>query len=373
MEAIGNLAGGIAHDFNNILSPIIGFSEILIEELPSDRPEHEYAQEIYIAGKRGSDLVKQILAFSRQSDHAIMPVRIAQVLKEVLKLSRSTIPSNINIVEDITDDCRPVLADATQLHQIAMNLITNAYHAVETAGGQITVRLKETVLGKNISAESPIEPGSYAVLTVSDTGCGINPAILNRIYDPYFTTKEQGKGTGLGLAVVYGIVKKHGGDIKVHSELGKGTTFDVLFPQITKNYENSALKTVEPLESGSERILLVDDEEPIARLEKQILERLGYRVTMRTSSVEALEAFRAAPDAFDLVVSDMSMPNITGDTLAKEITSIRPDIAIIICTGFSERLTEKNAEAVGIKGILMKPVVKSDMARMVRKVLEAGH
>jgi PAS domain S-box-containing protein len=371
MEAIGNLAGGIAHDFNNILSPIIGYSEILMEELPAERQEQEYAQEIFIAGKRGSDLVKQILAFSRQSEPAFKPVHIQQVLKEVLKLSRSTIPANINIVDDLKNDCKPVLADASQLHQIAMNLITNAYHAVEPAGGRITVSLKETRLGEADVAAGSMKPGSYAVLTVSDTGCGIDPAIMNRIFDPYFTTKEQGKGTGLGLAVVYGIVKKHGGDIKVRSAPEKGTSFDVLFPQIKKGHESGALKKIEKLESGSERILLVDDEQPIAKLEKRMLEGLGYHVTMRTSSIEALAAFRAKPDAFDLVVSDMTMPNMTGDRLAREITSIRPDMAVIICTGFSERLTEKNADENGIRGFLMKPVVRSKMAQMVRNVLDS--
>jgi PAS domain S-box-containing protein len=372
MEAIGNLAGGIAHDFNNILSPIIGYAEILMEELPAKRPEHEYAQEIFIAGKRGSDLVKQILAFSRQSEPTFKPVHMQQVLKEVLKLSRSTIPADIKIVDDLKNDCKPVLADATQLHQIAMNLITNAYHAVEPAGGQITVRLKESHLTEVDADAGNMEPGCYALLTVADTGCGIDPAIISRIFDPYFTTKEQGKGTGLGLAVVYGIVKKHGGDIRVQSTPGKGTTFEVLFPQIKKDCLNAVLEKSEKLENGSERILLVDDEEPIAKLEKQMLERLGYHVTMRTSSIEALAAFKARPDAFDLVVSDMTMPNMTGDRLAREMTSIRPDMSVILCTGFSERLNRKSARAAGIKGLLMKPVVRSDMARMVRNVLDEG-
>lgn len=372
MEAIGNLAGGIAHDFNNILSPIIGYAQLLMDEIPSESTDYECAQEIYVAGKRGSELVQQILAFSRQSENAVMPVHIQQVLKEALKLCRSTIPSDIEIIHDIQNDCRPVLADATQIHQIAMNLITNAYHAVETNSGKISVRLKETILAREDLADSGLAPGGYVVLTVSDTGSGIDPSIINRIFDPYFTTKGQGKGTGLGLAVVYGIVKEHGGDINVHSELEKGTTVNVSFPVVKRDPEIIGIEKAEKLVGGSERLLLVDDEEPIVRLEKQILENLGYAVTMRTSSIEALEAFKANPDGFDLVVTDMSMPNMTGDRLAEAVRSIRPDIAVIICTGFSERLGKERAEALGVKNILMKPVLRSDLARMVRSVLDAS-
>lgn len=370
IEAIGSLAGGIAHDFNNILFPIVGLSEMLLEDLPQGSPEHGNALEIFKAGKRGSDLVKQILAFSRQSEQKKMPIRIQQILKEVTRLSRSTIPANIKITQDIQSDCSMVQADATQIHQIAMNLITNAYHAVEPKSGEIAVRLREVDVGPGQLPDSELLPGRYAVLSVSDTGIGIEPAIMHKIFEPYFTTKEQGKGTGLGLSVVYGIVKDHHGDIKAYSELGQGTDFNVYLPIIEQSEGASPVEKSIDSPVGYERILLVDDEEPIAGLEKQMLERLGYTVTMRANSLEALEAFKAKPDLYDLVISDMTMPNMTGERLACELISIRPDIPIIICTGFSERLNREKAASIGVKGFLMKPIVKAEMARFVRKVLD---
>ena len=370
MEAIGNLAGGIAHDFNNILFPIIGMAELLLEDLSPNTLEYENAREILKAGKRGSNLVKQILAFSRQSEHKVIPVRIQSILKEVLKLVRSTVPVDVEIHDDIQTDCGLVLADPTKLHQIAMNLITNAYHAVEEISGKISVRLREVSLSAQDLAGTPLEPGPYAMLFVSDTGCGIDPAIIEKIFDPYFTTKEQGKGTGLGLATVYGIVNDYKGNIKVSSEVGKGTTVSVYLPLKKRSAEVLPVEEVESYKTGDERILLVDDEVPIMQLEKQMLERLGYHVTSRSSSPDALETFRAAPDVFDLVITDMSMPNMTGDHLAKEIISIRQDIPVIICTGFSERINQESAAAIGIKGFLMKPIVRSEMAKMIRKVLD---
>jgi PAS domain S-box-containing protein len=370
IESIGNLAGGIAHDFNNILFPIVGMAELLLEDLAPDSQEYANAEEIYRAGKRGSDLVKQILAFSRQSEHKMMPVRIQQVLKEVVKLCRSTIPANIEINHNISTDCGMVMADAAQIHQIAMNLITNAYHAVEPTSEKIFVQLRETALERDDVAHSLLQPGRYVMLSVSDTGCGIDPKIVNKIFDPYFTTKEQGKGTGLGLAVVYGIVKEHHGDIKVYSEVGKGTTFNVYLPLMEESSEPVSVEKTESLSAGNEHILLVDDEEPIMRLEKQILERLGYHVTSRISSVDALAAFKANPEAFDLVITDMAMPNMTGDQFARILLSMRTDLPIIICTGFSERITQEKAAAFGIKGLLKKPIVKSELARMIRKVLD---
>lgn len=370
MESIGTLAGGIAHDFNNILFPIVGMSELLLEDLHPGNEAYENAEEILKAGKRGSGLVKQILAFSRQTDHKIMPIRIQNVLKEVLKLVRSTIPANIDIKHHIQTDCGVVNADATQMHQIAMNLITNAFHAVEDTDGKINVALKEIILEDEDVADLSLEPGKYAMFTVSDTGSGIEPFIVDKIFEPYFTTKERGKGTGLGLAVVYGIVKDHHGDIKVYSELNKGTTFKVYLPLMGKSNETVSIQREITYSIGNERILLVDDEKPIVQLEKQMLERLGYQVTTRTSSPDALQAFTAAPDSFDLVITDMSMPNMTGDRLAKHLIAIRPDIPIIISTGFSERINQEKAETIGIKGFLMKPIIKSEMAKIVRKVLD---
>ncbi|MBI9084637.1 MAG: PAS domain S-box protein [Desulfobacterales bacterium] len=372
MESIGTLAGGIAHDFNNILFPIIGLSELFLEDLSPGSLAYDNVQEILKAGKRGSELVQQILAFSRQTEHKMMPVRVQQILKETLGLVRSTIPSNIEMTHDIQVDCGLVMADPTQLHQIAMNLLTNAYHAVEPTGGEIAVQLKETDVVDGVPAGRSLEPGTYAMLTVSDTGSGIDPAVLDKIFEPYFTTKAKGKGTGLGLAVVYGIVKEYRGDIKVFSQAGKGATFNVYLPLMQKYPGTPSVEKPAIYQTGNERVLLVDDEEPIVRLEKQMLERLGYKVTSRVSSLEALEAFRANPDSFDLVITDVTMPNMTGDQLARELLSIKPGLPVIICTGFSERISRDKAAAIGIKGFLMKPIVKSDMAQMVRNVLDAG-
>ena len=372
MESIGNLAGGIAHDFNNILFPIVGMSELLLEDLPQGSPEYENIQEIYNAGKRGGDLVKQILAFSRLSERKMIPVHVQQVLKEALKLSRSTIPANIRIDHKIQPDCAMVMADPTQLHQIAMNLITNAYHAVESTGGAIAVSLRESHLATGHSGPASIQPGRYALLTVSDTGCGIDPVLIDKIFDPYFTTKSKEKGTGLGLSVVYGIVREHGGDITVASRPGEGTTFSIFIPLMEKSLHTASRAEKETARRGNERILLVDDEPAIVRIEKQMLSRLGYNVTERTSSIDALETFQSSPHAFDLIISDMTMPNMTGDRLARKAFEIRPDIPVVICTGFSESFNEEKAKAMGIKGFLMKPVIQSELAKMVRGVLDAA-
>jgi PAS domain S-box-containing protein len=373
MEAIGTLAGGVAHDFNNILFPIVGFSELLMEDLSPESREHENVAEIYKAARRAGDLVKQILSFSRQAENIKMPVRIQQILKEAIKLARATIPSNIKITQSIQNDCSPIMADPTQLHQIAINLITNAYHAVEQEGGDIFIALRvSNITGEDIEG-TPLDPGSYAVMSISDTGHGIESSVMGKIFQPYFTTKKQGKGTGLGLSVVYGIVKAHGGDIRVTSEEGKGTTFNVYLPLLQDASDTVSSDTSVICEMGIERILLVDDEEPIVRLEQKTLERLGYQITARTSSVEALEAFRANPAAFDLVITDMTMPNMMGDQFAKKLMAIKPGIPVIICTGFSEKMSPEKSDRLGIKGFLMKPVVKSEMARMVRNVLDAYH
>ncbi|MBA3011125.1 MAG: PAS domain S-box protein [Proteobacteria bacterium] len=370
MESIGNLAGGIAHDFNNILFPIIGYAEMLIDDLPLNSPERKNAQGIMTAGKRGGKLVSQILAFSRQDVHKLIPVMVQKVLKEVLKLSRSSIPTNVEINHHLQHDCGLVLADATQLHQIGMNLITNAYHAVEKNYGKIEVQVKEIFLEKDELPGTPLHAGKYVQLSVSDNGCGISPAVMDKIFEPYFTTKEKGKGTGLGLAVVYGIVKEHKGDIKVFSEVGKGTTIKVYLPVMAVSGATESSSEQMPVGRGTERILLVDDEVPITILMKQMLERFGYLVSIRTSSVDALEAFKAKSNAFDLVITDMSMPHMTGDQLANEILSVRPDIPIIICTGFSEGFNEETAKAMGIKGFLMKPVISFTLAQEVRRVLD---
>ena len=370
MESIGNLAGGIAHDFNNLLFPIIGMAELLVEDLPPGSPEHEKVREILKAGKRGSELVKQILVFSRQSEHKKRPVRIQQVLKEVLKLARSTIPSNIEITQTIEFDCGQVLADVTQIHQIVMNLITNAFHALEDSRGKIMVLLNEMTLDTSYPLPHALQPGKYAVLKISDTGCGISPQIREKIFDPYFTTKEKGKGTGLGLAVVYGIVKNHGGGIQVESIVDKGTTFTIYLPLIAGNVPEPDLLPQWDMPKGKERVLLVDDEAPVAHLEKLMLERLGYDVSFFTSSQESLDKLRTAPHAFDVIITDMTMPEMTGEQLAREALSIRPDIPIIICTGFSDKINKEVAETMDIKGFLLKPISMSKLARTVRTVLD---
>jgi nitrogen-specific signal transduction histidine kinase/ActR/RegA family two-component response regulator len=366
MESIGSLAGGIAHDLNNILFPISGLSDILLDEMSPDDPAYENIEQIHKSAQRGSDLVKQILSFSRQSNPQKLPIRIQPILKEVLKLVRATIPMNIGTTSYIKPDCGMVFTDPTQVHQIAMNLITNAYHAVEETGGTINVELKDTELEK----DDVLKPGKYAHITVSDTGTGIDPALIDKIFDPYFTTKELGKGTGLGLSVVHGIVKEHGGDIRVYSEIGKGTAFHVYLPLLEDSRNRKTATVTRKHPTGCESILLVDDEEPIIRLEQMMLERLGYQVTARTSSPDALDAFRANPSKFDLVISDRGMPNMTGDQLARELISIRPEIPIILCTGFSDENDERRARDLGVKGFLKKPVATGELAEMVRKVLD---
>ncbi len=369
-EAIGALAGGIAHDFNNLLFPIIGLSEMLLEDLPAGSRERENMTQIIKAARRAEDLVNQILSFSRQAEHKKIPIRIQQVLKEVGKLVRSTIPSNIEIHQSIQADCGPVLADPTNLHQIAMNLITNAYHAVEENNGSISIELRQTTLEPEDGAAEDLPPGSYAVLSVSDTGHGIPRGLLTKIFDPYFTTKPQGKGTGLGLSVAHGIVQEHGGEIRVYSEVGQGTIFKVYLPLLPQD-ETSGGPAV-PVEhpTGDERILLVDDEAPIAYMGEQVLKRLGYRVTAYTSSTDALEAFRADPAAYDLVITDMAMPNMTGAQLARHLIALRPGIPVILCTGFSENVTAATIESLGIQGLLMKPMVRGELAAMIRRVLD---
>ncbi|MCA1792810.1 MAG: PAS domain S-box protein [Desulfobacteraceae bacterium] len=370
MESIGSLAGGIAHDFNNLLFPIVGLSEMMLADFPPDSPEHHNLHEIFLAGKRGRELVQQILSFSRQSEKQLIPVHIQKVLKEVFNLCRATIPTDIQISRDIQTDCGPVMADPTQIHQIAMNLITNAYHAVELTGGTILIQLTETDVDQADDHVGDLAPGRYGMLSVSDTGTGIDPAVISKIFDPYFTTKEKGRGTGLGLATVYGIVKTYGGEINVHSEFGKGTTFTIYLPLLAKTQESEPEKEITPLPTGTEHILLVDDEQPIVSLEKQMLERLGYTVTCFTGSEDALAAFRADPTRFDLVITDMNMPYLNGMQFAEELVVTKPEIPIILCTGFSQRINRKKAESLGIKGQLMKPMGMKDLAQKIREVLD---
>jgi PAS domain S-box-containing protein len=371
MEAMGTLAGGIAHDFNNILSSVIGYTEIALDDVPKESVLHNNLQEVFQAGVRARGLVKQIIAFSRQSDLEKKALEISPLVKEALKFMRASIPTTIDIHENIETGLHPVLTDPTQIDQILMNLCTNAAHAMQEKGGTLEVSLTNVTLADSDfkSRHSDMSPGPYLRLSISDTGHGMSPNVLERIFDPYYTTKEMGEGTGLGLAVVHGIVKSLDGTITVYSERGKGSTFNVYLPAITSDVEPE-FKAVEPIPTGNERILFIDDEQPIVNLAKQVLERLGYDVVTKTDSIEALKLIQANPAEFDLVITDLTMPNMAGDALAQEIMRIRPDVPIILCTGFSKRLSEEKAKALGIRAFVNKPILKPEIADTVRKVLD---
>ncbi len=378
MESIGTLAGGIAHDFNNILGAILGNAEIaLLHELREGNPARHSIRQVVKAGNRAKNLVQQILAFSRQKEQELKIISVTQIVKEAMNLLRSSLPTTIEIRHKLTAGSDMVLADPGQIHQVIMNLCTNAGHAMREKGGVLEITLQNADSGSR-TAESDkseiqsvidIAPGTYLKLSVSDTGDGMPPELLERIFDPYFTTKAVGKGTGLGLAVVHGIVKSLDGTINVESEQGKGTTFNVFFPTIESKSEPE-IDTHEPIPTGNERILLIDDEEGLVDIGKQMLEGLGYKVTTKTSSIEALDTFRSRPGKFDLVITDMTMPNMTGDKLARELMKIRPDIPVILCTGFSELINEEKAKNIGIRDFVMKPLVMRKIGIMIRRILD---
>ena len=295
------------------------------------------------------------------------------VLKESLKFLRASIPTTIEITQNIDPDCEPVLADSTQMHQIIMNLCTNAYYSMRDSGGIISVSLKTVELfSEDMITMIDLEPGDYVELAISDTGCGISNDDLERIFEPYYTSKPKGEGTGLGLAVVHGIVNSCHGRIIVHSKQGHGTTFQIYLPIIKEPEEIIQKKGIRALPTGNERIIIVDDDNSIAQMLKMVLEKLGYKVTALTDSLNALALFRETPDDFDLVLTDMTMPDMSGDQLAKEILKINPEIPIIICTGFNENITQEKAIAIGVKGLLMKPVTSFELTRTIRTVLEEG-
>ncbi len=369
IEAIGTLAGGVAHDFNNILSIIIGNTELAMDDVPEENPAHLNLEEINAASIRGKNIVRQLLRFSRKAVLERQPMHIIPIIKDSLKFLRATIPTSIDIRQDIQTTDDTILADSTQIHQIMMNLITNSSQAIE-AEGVIEIGIENVFLNEESCVlYTDLTPGNYIKVTVSDTGQGIAPEAIDRIFEPYFTTKEVDKGSGIGLSVVHGIVKSHGGAIRVKSELGKGTAFTVLFPAV-ETKTDSEIETDEKLPSGDERILFIDDEESIAKLGHQRLERLGYKVEAKTSPIEALELFRAKPDQFDLVITDLTMPKMTGDKLVKEILNIRSEIPIILCTGFVEKIDEKKAKAIGVADYIEKPVDKCSFSYTVRKVLD---
>ena len=370
METIGTLAGGIAHDFNNILSPIMGHTEMLLADFPEESPLKFSLGQIYGASLRARDLIQQILTFSRQNCSELKLMKVQHIAKEVLKLIRSVIPASIEIRSDIYPDCSPIKADPTKIHQLIMNLTTNSYHAMKETGGEMTVCLKEVALTASDIMEQGMTPGQYVYLSVSDTGTGIADDIKEKIFDPFFTTKHEGEGTGMGLSVVHGIVKDAGGAIHLESKLGKGSTFHVYLPIAEPHSKPQTELEKEVIKGGTETLLLVDDDEVVINMEKQMLERLGYQVTSSSSSIEALNAFRANPDKFDLVITDMAMPKLSGDKLATEFIKIRPDIPILLCSGFSELMSEEKAQSLGIKGFLMKPIVISDLSKNIRDILD---
>jgi len=369
MEAIGTLAGGIAHDFNNILSAIIGYTDLLQMKLFERSTEFNYAQQILNAGNRAKDLVKQILTFSRQSEHELIPVDVNTIIKETIKLLKSSLPTTIEIKQNIQSNCL-VMGDPTQIHQILMNLCTNAGHTMREKGGLLAIDLEITELKeKLISDQIKLAAGVYVQLSVSDTGQGIPAEILDRIFDPFFTTKELGEGTGMGLSVVHGIVKSYNGAIYVYSEGGTGTTFKIFLPAIERRAEPKKRKA-EDIPKGTEHILFIDDETILVEMGTSQLEALGYTVSSRTNSLEALELFKQKPDNFDLIITDMTMPKMTGDELAKEIKRVRPDIPIILCTGFSSKITSDSVKKLDIDALLMKPIIIRKMANSVRNVLD---
>ncbi len=372
MEAIGTLAGGIAHDFNNILTAIIGYAEIAKLRLTGESRARESLEEVLRASDRAKDLVGQILSFSRQGQQQLLPAQIGPIVKEALKLLRASLPSTIQIKQDIDPDAGVVKADPTQIHQVLMNLCTNALHAMQERGGILTVSLRNWSVDEGFAFRSPgLEPGKYVRLQVQDTGYGIAPEVLDRIFEPYFTTKKTGEGTGLGLAVVHGIVKSHEGVITVSSNREDGTAFDVFLPVI-EGGELPVLQPSEDLPRGDERILFVDDEHALVHLGKEMLEFLGYRVNACSSSLQALQLFRSRPNDFDLVITDLTMPHLTGEGLAQEVLSIREDIPIILCTGFKQKMTERYAAEIGLRALLIKPLRMREMADTVRRVLDKG-
>ena len=369
MEAIGTLAGGIAHDFNNILSAILGYTEMALLELDADHAVSGNLRQVLKAGNRAKELVNQILTFSRQSHQSSHSIKIQPIVKETLGLLRASLPKNIEIVSSIESDLYTISADPTQIYQVLMNLCTNAAHAMEREGGLLRIDLKNVELGPDDMGPYPdLQPGSYVMLTVEDNGHGIDPSIKDRIFDPYFTTKAPGKGTGMGLSVVHGIVKSHGGTISLISAPGQGATFKVLFPRLDRE-TISPVKEDKPLPKGEGHILFVDDEEFLVDLAQQMLKRIGYEVTACCDPVDALTVFQENPKAFDLVITDLAMPKMSGEQLIRELVAIRPEIPIILCTGFSQPMTREKMLQIGVKEFLKKPLVIRDLAEAIAGAL----
>ena len=373
IEAIGQLAGGIAHDFNNILGAISGFTELALGQVPADSKANKYLKNIFKSSRRAVDLVNQIMTFSHKKEKELQPVRLSPLIKEALKLISSATPTTIDIRQNMTAEPDMVMADATYIHQVVMNLCTNANFAMQKEGGVLSIGLvNETIVPGDIQHPG-VNPGHYLKLTVSDTGEGIDPAHIAMIFDPFFTTKKQGEGTGLGLSVIHGIVKSLGGEIKVESRLGQGTSFEILLP-LLDNFlpENISEEQVAESIKGSGRILFVDDEEDLIEMATEMLESLGYEVTATQKSVAALEMFCANPDRFDLVITDQTMPELTGMAMAQEMMMIRPGIPVILCTGFSSTVDAQDVKNAGIRKFVLKPMIKNEIAASIHQILKNG-
>jgi PAS domain S-box-containing protein len=371
MEAIGALAGGVAHDFNNILAAIIGYTEMAMDESQNE-VRKRYLQETLKGAERAKNLVRQILTFSRRDGDAKKPLDIKPLLREAVDFIRASIPSTVEIHQQVTDESCNILADPTQMHQVIMNLCTNAAHAMKQTGGILRIEILNIELGKDEIPRHPdLKPGPYVKLNVSDTGHGIDPALHHRIFDPFFTTKAKGEGTGLGLSVVYGIVKGHEGVINVYSEPGKGTSFNVYLPRIIHDgiVNGNISGTVT---GGKERILFVDDEPALVDMGTSMLSSLGYEVTGVTNSMEALDLFRAEPERFDLVITDMTIPKMTGIDLSREILRVRPDIPIVLCSGIRESDTEEQVKSLGIRAYCMKPLTRMELSGLIRDTMGSG-
>ncbi len=370
MEAIGTLAGGIAHDFNNILSAIYGYTQLSMINLDKESKEYQNLYQVLTAAHRAKDLVASILAFSRQSSTKKEAIFIAPVIKEVLKLLRATLPAGIEIQQQISINTGSVSADPVQIHQIVMNLCTNAFHAMGKEKGILDVRLKEVAIDSRKAALIPdVQKGTYLLFTVSDSGQGIDSKLLERIFDPFYTTKEPGQGTGMGLSVVHGIVAECGGSVTVESEINKGTTFSLYFPVVKQSAANEAIPLNATPHNGSGHILLVDDEISLVQSGQQMLEYLGYTVTAITSSPDAYNLFVKQPDNFDVIITDQAMPSMQGTELASKILAIRPNIPIILCTGYSATITEKQIKEIGIQELVMKPLSLEKFSQVLKNKL----
>jgi len=369
LEALGTLAGGIAHDFNNILSAILGFSELALMNLKEGDPLHGDLEQIHSAGIRARDLVRQILTFSRAGDQERHPVRIELVAKEALKLLRSTLPATIEIQQDFQADNTLVLADPTQMHQVFMNLCTNAYQAMGEQGGILSVSIGRQLIEGKRAKRLNVTPGTYVMIGVSDTGCGIPDGLREKIFDPFFTTKDVGKGTGLGLSTVHGIVVSHGGGIELVTKSGEGSSFHLFFPEV-EDSETVVTTSEKPLRGGHESILLVDDETAIVLTLQRRLALLGYRVTTCESPLEALRLFEDKPRAFDLLVTDQVMAEMTGTGLARKLREFSPHLPVVAITGHSEQVTAESAEDLGFDGFLLKPIEIKHLAETVRNILD---